>query len=37
VLAWRYQPLLLVKCLLVSFGLSLVTRAFLPKGQGATA
>ncbi len=36
-LAWRYQPLLLVKCLLVSFGLSLVTRAFLPKGQAAAA
>lgn len=34
VLAWRYEPLLLVKCLLVSFGLSLVTRAFLPKAAG---
>ena len=34
VLAWRYQPLLLVKCLLVSFGLSLVMRAFLPKHAG---
>lgn len=35
VLAWRYQPRLLIQCLLVSFGLSLVTRALLPKGQGA--
>lgn len=35
VLAWRYEPLILVKCLLVSFGLSLVLRAFLPKIAGA--
>ena len=35
VLAWRYEPLVLVKCLLVSFGLSLVLRAFLPKTAGA--
>jgi protein-S-isoprenylcysteine O-methyltransferase Ste14 len=34
-LAWRYQPLLLVKCLLVSFGLSLITRGFLLKKQAA--
>jgi protein-S-isoprenylcysteine O-methyltransferase Ste14 len=31
VLAWRYEPGLLVQCLLITFGLSLVTRAFLPK------
>jgi protein-S-isoprenylcysteine O-methyltransferase Ste14 len=31
VLAWRYDPALLVRCLLVCFGLSLVLRAFLPK------
>jgi protein-S-isoprenylcysteine O-methyltransferase Ste14 len=36
-LAWRYQPFLLVQCLLVSFGLSLVTRAFLPKKPMASA
>jgi hypothetical protein len=34
-LAWRYQPMLLVKCLVVSFGLSLIARAFLPKKQTA--
>jgi protein-S-isoprenylcysteine O-methyltransferase Ste14 len=31
VLAWRYEPLLLDRCLLICFGLSLVLRAFLPK------
>jgi protein-S-isoprenylcysteine O-methyltransferase Ste14 len=31
VLAWRYQPELLDRCLLVCFGLSLVARALLPK------
>lgn len=31
VLAWRYDPRLLGRCLLVCFGLSLVTRALLPK------
>jgi len=35
VLAWRYNPLLLVRCLLVCFGLSLVLRAFLPKRAAA--
>lgn len=35
VLAWRYQPELLVRCLLVCFGLSLVARALLPKQQVA--
>lgn len=30
-LAWRYEPLLLIRCLLVCFGISLVARAMLPK------
>lgn len=30
VLAWQYNPRLLIRCLLVAFGLSLVTRALLP-------
>jgi hypothetical protein len=30
VLAWRYQPELLIRCLLVCFGLSLIARALLP-------
>jgi len=34
-LAWRYDPLLLIRCLLICFGLSLVTRAFLPKKTAA--
>lgn len=37
VLAWRYEPLLLDRCLLICFGLSLVTRAFIPKKQATTA
>ncbi|MFP5226239.1 MAG: methyltransferase family protein [Acidobacteriota bacterium] len=36
VLAWRYEPHVLIQCVLVSFGLSLVMRAFLPK-TAATA
>ncbi len=36
ILAWRYQPELLVRCLIVCFGLSLVARALLPKQQGST-
>jgi hypothetical protein len=35
VLVWRYEPLLLIRCLLICFGLSLVTRAFLPKKKAA--
>jgi protein-S-isoprenylcysteine O-methyltransferase Ste14 len=35
VLAWRYEPRLLIQCLLVCFGLSLVARAFLPKKTAA--
>jgi protein-S-isoprenylcysteine O-methyltransferase Ste14 len=34
-LAWRYEPELLIRCLLICFGLSLVTRAFLPKKTAA--
>jgi protein-S-isoprenylcysteine O-methyltransferase Ste14 len=34
-LAWRYNPHLLIQCLLVAFGLSLVTRAFLPRGPAS--
>ncbi len=37
VLAWRYEPLLLIRCLVICFGLSLVLRAFLPKKQAAAA
>ncbi len=37
VLAWRYNPLLLIRCLLVTFGLSLVTRALLSKGDAPPA
>ncbi len=35
VLAWRYDPLLLIRCLVICFGLSLVLRAFLPKKAAA--
>lgn len=35
VLAWRYDPRLLIRCLIVCFGLSLVTRALLPKQTAA--
>ena len=31
VLAWQYNPRILMRCLLVAFGLSLVTRAMLPR------
>ncbi|MGB6131423.1 MAG: isoprenylcysteine carboxylmethyltransferase family protein [Acidobacteriaceae bacterium] len=30
VLAWRYEADLLIRCILICFGLSLVTRAFMP-------
>jgi protein-S-isoprenylcysteine O-methyltransferase Ste14 len=36
-LAWRYDPVLLLRCLLICFGLSLVTRAFLPRKQATAA
>jgi protein-S-isoprenylcysteine O-methyltransferase Ste14 len=35
VLAWRYEPLLLIRCLVICFGISLVLRAFLPKKTAA--
>jgi protein-S-isoprenylcysteine O-methyltransferase Ste14 len=35
VLAWRYEPDLLVQCLLVCFGISLVAHALLPKAPAA--
>lgn len=35
-LAWRYDPRLLVRCLLVCLGISLVARALLPKKTAAT-
>jgi hypothetical protein len=35
VLAWRYEPRLLIQCLLICFGLSLVARAFLPRKKAA--
>lgn len=31
ILAWQYNPRILLRCLLVAFGLSLVTRALLPR------
>lgn len=31
VLAWRYNPNLLIRCVLLCFGLSLLVRAFLPR------
>lgn len=31
ILAWRYEPLLLIRCLLICFGISLVARAMLPR------
>jgi hypothetical protein len=37
VLAWRYDPVLLIRCLLICFGLSLVARAFLPKKSPTAA
>jgi hypothetical protein len=37
VLAWRYDPVLLIRCLVVCFGLSLVTKATLPKKRAPAA
>jgi protein-S-isoprenylcysteine O-methyltransferase Ste14 len=37
VLAWRYDPVLLIRCLVVCFGLSLVTKAMLPKKRAPAA
>lgn len=36
VLAWRYEPELLIRCLLVCFGISLVARALLPQDRPAS-
>jgi protein-S-isoprenylcysteine O-methyltransferase Ste14 len=35
VLSWRYDNLLMIKAVLISFGLSLVIRAFMPRGEAA--
>jgi protein-S-isoprenylcysteine O-methyltransferase Ste14 len=35
ILAWRYEPEVLIRCLLVCFGISLVARALLPRNQPA--
>ena len=37
VLAWRYNPQLLLKALLISFGVSLIARAMMPSRENATA
>lgn len=37
ILAWRYEPRLLIRCILICFGISLVTRALLPKKEPAAA
>jgi protein-S-isoprenylcysteine O-methyltransferase Ste14 len=37
ILAWQYNPRLLIRCLLVTFGISLVTRAMLPRTPSAAA
>jgi hypothetical protein len=37
VLAWRYNPQLLLKALLISFGVSLIARAMMPSHENATA
>jgi protein-S-isoprenylcysteine O-methyltransferase Ste14 len=36
VLAWRYNAEILIQCLIVCFGVSLVTRALLPKKPSTT-
>ncbi len=33
ILAWRYNPNILIRCVLLCFGLSLLVRAFLPRPQ----
>ena len=37
VLAWRYNPQLLLKALMVSFGVALIIRAMMPSRENATA
>jgi hypothetical protein len=36
VLAWRYNPQLLIKTLLIAFGVSLIARAVMPSRKNAT-
>lgn len=33
VLAWRYNAMILIKCLIICFGLSLILKALLPAGR----
>ena len=33
-LSWTYNNLLMIKAVLISFGISLVVRAFMPRGRG---
>jgi hypothetical protein len=37
VLGWRYNELLLVRCILISLGISLLVRAVLPRDTTSTA
>jgi protein-S-isoprenylcysteine O-methyltransferase Ste14 len=37
IFGWRYNELLLVRCILISLGISLVVRAVLPRGESARA
>jgi hypothetical protein len=37
VLAWRYNPQLLLKALLIAFGASLIARALMPSRESGTA
>jgi hypothetical protein len=37
VLAWRYNPQLLIKALLIALGASLIARALMPSREGGTA
>jgi hypothetical protein len=37
VLAWRYNPQLLIKALLIAFGASLIAHALMPSREGGTA
>jgi protein-S-isoprenylcysteine O-methyltransferase Ste14 len=37
IFGWRYNELLLVRCILISLGISLVVRAVLPRGEPARA
>ena len=36
-LAWRYNPQVLLKVLLIAFGASLIARAVMPSGESGTA